>query len=58
VACFEAMRADLLSHLARCISGKEKQERGRAEDIALAGALDSSVSVPVLKDGAYRVREV
>jgi hypothetical protein len=47
----------LLQHLERCSSGKEKHAREEAGDIALAGALDVSQGVPILRDGAYQLLE-
>jgi 2-phosphosulfolactate phosphatase len=57
VASFEAAQPNLLLHLERCVSGKEKQVREEAGDISLAGALDVSGGVPVLRDGAYQTME-
>lgn len=54
-ASFEEAQPHLLRCLEECSSGKEKQARGEGADIALAGALDASQAVPVLRDGAYQV---
>jgi 2-phosphosulfolactate phosphatase len=58
VASFEAAQPKLLYWLERCSSGKEKQRRGEAGDIALACALDVSQGVPLLKEGAYQLAEL
>jgi 2-phosphosulfolactate phosphatase len=57
VASFEAARPHLLHQLEHCSSGKEKQSRGEAKDISLAGALDISENVPALRSGAYQTIE-
>jgi 2-phosphosulfolactate phosphatase len=57
VASFKDAQSDLLQHLERCSSGKEKHAREEAGDIALAGALDVSQGVPMLREGAYQLLE-
>lgn len=51
---FKAYRDDLASVLCASGSGRELIGRGFAEDVRIAAALDASVCVPMLKDGAYR----
>ena len=54
VESFATARPTLLRRLHECTSGRELIERGFARDIALAGALDVSASVPRLSPaGAY-----
>jgi 2-phosphosulfolactate phosphatase len=53
VAAFEAAVHDLAALLQQCSSGKELVELGFASDVELAGQLDVSDSVPVLREGAY-----
>jgi hypothetical protein len=57
VTSFDPTLLDLLQFLEGCSSGKEKQVREEAGDIPLAGALDVSTGVPVLRDGAYQTME-
>ena len=54
VAVFERFRARLPETFAAIASGKEAVERGRAEDLQLAAALNASTAAPRLVDGAYR----
>lgn len=52
-AAFDGLRHDIRSVMLGCASGRELIDRGFPEDVELAGQLDSSDSVPVLRDGAY-----
>ncbi len=51
---FTGVRERLADELAACASGRELVESGWSTDVAIAGELDSSLSVPVLVDGAFR----
>ncbi len=51
---FTGVRDRLTDELAACASGRELVESGWSDDVAIAGELDSSLSVPVLADGAFR----
>ncbi len=53
IASFEAARGDLPGWLAGSASGRELIERGWADDVAVAAALDVSGSAPLLRDGAF-----
>jgi len=53
-AVFLRFRADIGTMLRDCSSGRELIERGFADDVELAAALDVSDCLPVLVDGAYR----
>jgi 2-phosphosulfolactate phosphatase len=48
-----AMASGLRELLLGCASGRELVERGFAEDVALAGALDVSTAAAELRDGAF-----
>ena len=48
-AAFRDARADLVSLLHGCVSGREKHDRGEAADVDLAAAVDVSDVVPVLE---------
>jgi 2-phosphosulfolactate phosphatase len=50
---FRAAGADLARLLHGSTSGRELIDRGYAEDVTLATALNVSEAVPVLRDGAY-----
>lgn len=52
-ASFNALSAEIGSSLEQCGSGKELIERGFAEDVALAAALNVSETAPLLVEGAY-----
>lgn len=39
--------------LRACSSGREQQQRGWADDLRYAEAVDASSAVPVLRDGAF-----
>lgn len=54
LAVFEKAAANLLQHVKGCSSGKEKINRGEERDVILAAELNTSASVPVLINGAYR----
>ncbi|OFE15329.1 hypothetical protein BA895_06230 [Humibacillus sp. DSM 29435] len=51
---YDGVRDRLPASLAECASGRELVESGWSDDVAIAGELDSSLSVPVLVDGAFR----
>ena len=53
VAAFEAAASHLAALLHQCSSGKELVELGFAPDVELAGQLDVSDSVPILREGAF-----
>jgi 2-phosphosulfolactate phosphatase len=52
-AAFVAARPRLADVLADTASARELVSRGRADDVALAGALDVAQAVPLLRDGAF-----
>jgi 2-phosphosulfolactate phosphatase len=54
VAAFEALYQDLVAAVAASSSGRELTERGFAQDIEWAAALDVSRHVPRLVDGTFR----
>ncbi len=41
--------------LRACASGRELTDAGYLDDVEIAAELDRSLSVPVLRDGAFRV---
>lgn len=51
---YVGVRDGLDDALGACASGRELVESGWPDDVAIAGELDSSLSVPVLVDGAFR----
>ncbi|MEO5743078.1 MAG: 2-phosphosulfolactate phosphatase [Terracoccus sp.] len=51
---FTGVRDRVANELAACASGRELVESGWSDDVAIAGELDSSLSVPVLVDGAFQ----
>jgi 2-phosphosulfolactate phosphatase len=53
-AAFAAVESELEERLAGCASGRELTEYGFAEDVAIAGELDSSTWVPVLDGRRFR----
>jgi len=53
VALFQDARADLINKLMNCSSGREVGGRGYTDDVTLAAELDSSETVPILRDGAF-----
>jgi 2-phosphosulfolactate phosphatase len=53
-ACsFESFSRAALHLLRHCASGRELLEKGFNQDVELAAAINDSVAVPVLKDGAF-----
>jgi 2-phosphosulfolactate phosphatase len=53
VGAYDRCSSDLIAHLMRCGSGREKIARGEAKDVELAAANDVSACVPALTDGAF-----
>jgi 2-phosphosulfolactate phosphatase len=53
VHAFGGVRDSVADRLAACASGRELIAGGYAEDVAMAGDLDSTEVVPVLTDGAF-----
>jgi 2-phosphosulfolactate phosphatase len=51
VAAYDAVADELPALLHDCVGGRELTQYGFAEDVAIAAEVDSSRSVPVLKDG-------
>jgi 2-phosphosulfolactate phosphatase len=56
VAAFRAAAGDLRQTLDACASGQELLDAGFGDDVAIAAGLDATELVPVLLDGAFRVR--
>ena len=54
LSSWRAVADSLADRLAGCASGRELIGKGWADDVAIAGELDSSLVVPVLHDGAFR----
>jgi 2-phosphosulfolactate phosphatase len=54
VALFSALESRLPEVLRSCASGRELIERGSADDLPIAAALNASDAAPVLVGGAYR----
>lgn len=52
-AAYEAARERITDLLGRCSSGRELAQRGWADDVAIAGEIDASSSVPVLRGGVF-----
>lgn len=52
-AVFAQCRDKLLTSLQQCGSGVELRHKGLAQDILLAADLDSSQTVPILREGRY-----
>jgi 2-phosphosulfolactate phosphatase len=52
-AAFEAVRSTLDESLEQCSSGKELIEKGFGEDVRLAGELNVSDCVPILREAAF-----
>lgn len=50
---FDALRDDVGLMLRRCVGARELVAKGFADDVDVAGALDSSDVVPVLREGAF-----
>jgi len=53
VAIFEDARGDLLNRLMNCSSGREVSARGYDDDVQMAGEIEVSTTVPILRDGAF-----
>ena len=53
VAVFQDARGDLLNRLMNCPSGREVSARGYEDDVQWASGLDSSATVPVLRNQAF-----
>ena len=53
-AVFLRFKDAIAALMRECSSGRELIERGFADDVELAAALDVSVCVPLLANGAYR----
>jgi 2-phosphosulfolactate phosphatase len=53
-AAWNSVRADVRNVIRSCASGHELIEQGYADDVDHAVALESSVCVPVFRDGSYR----
>jgi 2-phosphosulfolactate phosphatase len=51
VAAYDAVAEELPTLLHDSVGGRELTKYGFAEDVAIAAEVDSSRSVPVLKDG-------
>ena len=54
-AAFRAVQDDVGAALRACASGRELIDAGYPDDVEIAAELDRSASVPVLRDGAFRV---
>jgi 2-phosphosulfolactate phosphatase len=54
VAAYEKLSSNSLVHIKGCISGREKIERNKGDDLHLAAELNISECVPVLENGAFR----
>jgi 2-phosphosulfolactate phosphatase len=52
-AAFDAVAHDLPNELHRCTSGRELDELGYPEDVAIAAELDHSTAVPILGNGVF-----
>jgi 2-phosphosulfolactate phosphatase len=50
---FRAVRPDVAAELAACASGVELVTGGFADDVAVAGQLDASKVVPVLRGESF-----
>jgi 2-phosphosulfolactate phosphatase len=53
LATWNGIKNDLAAFLESCASGRELIERGFAEDVAIAAKLDTSATVPVLRQSAF-----
>lgn len=53
VAVFEDARGDLLQRLMDCSSGREVSARGYEDDVQMAGEIEVSTTVPILRNGAF-----
>jgi 2-phosphosulfolactate phosphatase len=54
MAAWLTVEGDVGAALASTASGRELIDQGWADDVTIAGELDASRVVPVLRDGAYR----
>ena len=54
-AAFRAVQGDVGAALGACASGRELIDGGFPDDVEIAAELDRSASVPLLRDGAFRV---
>jgi 2-phosphosulfolactate phosphatase len=54
-AAFRAVQGDVGAAVRACASGRELIDVGFPDDVEIAAELDRSASVPVLRDGAFRV---
>ena len=54
MSAWRAVEHDVPAALAQTASGRELVERAWSDDVAIAGELDASTVVPVLRDGAFR----
>ena len=54
-AAFRAVQGGVGAALRACASGRELIDAGYPDDVEIAAELDRSASVPVLRDGAFRV---
>lgn len=52
-AAYAVVEEQVAEELAACTSGRELVAAGFAADVVVAGAVDSSAAVPVLRDGAF-----
>lgn len=50
---FSAVRSDLTTHLAGCVSARELVGKGFADDVEVAAELNASRVVPVMTSGAF-----
>jgi len=57
MAAFEVLSSNLLEHIKKCSSGREKIARGELGDVIIACELNASVCVGILTNGAYRQEE-
>jgi len=55
VAVFQDARGDLLNRLMNSSSGREVSARGYDDDVQMAGEIEVSTTVPILRDGAFGV---
>jgi 2-phosphosulfolactate phosphatase len=52
-AVWSFSKSGIDSFLMSCVSGRELVERGFGEDVTIAGEVNASSTVPVLREGAY-----
>ncbi|MEP7376640.1 MAG: 2-phosphosulfolactate phosphatase [Chitinophagaceae bacterium] len=53
LAVFNSSKSQILTEVKKCSSGKELIERGFVQDLELACDLNTSINVPILKEGHY-----